>query len=180
MGGTELLILAAVTAVTAATSAAAKGAQNQALQSQLNAQGEAAQAQINELSRQRQEASKQGQEEKSERARRGDKEVASILAAMAEVGGGGTQVAGRLTAEAAGDTALDLARVEGNRQRRVQSLFSQQEAAFRSVGNLAAENKAKANANRIAFFGDVASSAASGAKKARSIQIAQQTAGGQQ
>jgi hypothetical protein len=174
MGGTELLIMAAMVAVTAATSAAAAGASNQALQAQLNAEGEGAQATINELARQRREANKQAEEDKSERARIGDRNVASIMAAMAEVGGGGTQVAGRLSAEAAGDTALDLARIEGNRERRVQSLFSQQEAAFRGVGNLATENQAKAKANRIQFFGETAQAAAGAASRGRTIQIAQQ------
>jgi hypothetical protein len=174
LGGTELIILAAMVAVTAATSAAAASAQNKAMQAQLNAQGESAQSEINELARQRSEANKKAQEDKSERARIGDRDVASIMAAMAEVGGGGTQVAGRLGAEAAGDTALDLARIEGNRESRVQSLFSQQEAAFRSVGNLETESRGKAKANQIKFFGDTASAAAGAASRGRTIQIAQQ------
>lgn len=111
---------------------------------------EAAAAEQDELRRQQEEANKRAAEDKSDRALEGDKAAAAATVAMAEVGGAGSLNDSRKQAEIAGLTGLDLARLEGNRTRKIGSLV----AAQKSVRQKAS---AEITAARGKFFGDALS-----------------------
>lgn len=132
-------------------------AQNSALNKQSKAAAEQARRDNEELDRQREEATEIAQEKKSDRVREADRETASMVAMLADVGGGGTLNESRFAGEVGFNSGVDLARIEGNRQRELQSLRSQQVGNRQNAINIASENRSKALGNTINFIGGAAS-----------------------
>lgn len=112
---------------------------------------------MNELTRQQNEANRKSEEDKSDRARQGDKQFASAIAAMEAIGGAGSQDEARFGTEISGNAGLDLARIEGNRRREVQSLQAAKNAekkrTVRAIKQSQAQFFVTQNNNAAAAFG---------------------------
>ena len=132
--------------------------QNEALDDEAQAAADQADLEIQELDRQRRQASAIAQERKADRVITADRQFASMIAAMADNGGHGTQNEARFGAEIGFYEGLDLARIEGNRKREIEALHSKQVAARQVALNTATR---VAHQKRINFFTFAASTASS-------------------
>jgi hypothetical protein len=128
---------------------------NAAVDDQIEAQNEQARLEIEERDRQRKEAGKQAQEQKSDRVRQADKQFASMIVSLSEVGGG-DHTEGRFAGETGLYEGLDLARIEGNRRRQVSALHSEQVASRNSALSFAKQGAAQKQANFFNFLGGAA------------------------
>src|SRR5690606_22709142 len=88
--------------------------QNKALAEESMAAQQQANLEIEELDRQRKQESLIAQEKKADRVREADQKTASMVAALADVGGAGTVNESRFAEEIGFLEGLDLARIEGN------------------------------------------------------------------
>ncbi len=135
-------------------------AQNQALGAQNQAFADQNALEQKELTRQQEEVGAQAAERKSDTARRADADFASMIVAMAEGGGAGGVNQLRLGADIGSIEGIDLARIEGNRRRQVESIQSRKEGSTIRTRSQIKSNVSKGRANTIKFLGSSASSAA--------------------
>ena len=149
-------------------------AQNAALDDQAEAAREQANAEIEELDRQRHEEAKVAQEKKADRVRQADKEVASLVVAMADRGGAGGTNEDRLVGEVGGYEGLDLARIEGNKHRKIESLHASQIAARNRALNIGDTISGKKTANFLGFLGGAAAAGVVHAKASAAAEAAKQ------
>ena len=127
--------------------------QKAAIDAQVREQQRQAQAEIEELERQREEARKQAREQKSDRVREADKQMASMLVALGEIGGAGTINERRFAAEIGFNEGLDLARIESNRRNRVDSLAASQTAAARRARSAVDIGRRQKQGTTLRFLG---------------------------
>jgi hypothetical protein len=135
-------------------------AANDAIDDQVDAANEQTRLEIEEKDRQRKETGRQAQEQKSDRVRAADKQFASMIVSLSEVGGG-DHTAGRFAGETGLYEGLDLARIEGNRRRQVSALHSEQVASRNNALSFAKQGVAQKKSN---FFNFLAGSASTGMK----------------
>lgn len=147
MGIETILIIAAIAMAAMATAAANKG-----LDKDTDAAADHANLKIKELDRQRKQESKIAQEVKADRVRQADKQQASMIAALADVGGAGTDNESRFAGEIGLYEGLDIARIEGNRRRKIEALHSEQTAARNFALSVAAQNKSQKKVNTFNFL----------------------------
>lgn len=169
MGTTALFI--AFTALNAVSTFA----QNAAIDDQSANVAESANRQIAELDRQRKEASLIAQEKKADRVREADKVTASIIASLSEVGGAGTANESRFVQEAGFYEGLDLARIEGNRRREVESLRAEQQAVRSRGLNIIQRNRSRQQSNLFGFLTDTASAGFTAFGGGQAVSKAKQT-----
>lgn len=89
-----------------------------------------AEAEAAEFRRQQDVAKEREREAMSDRTRQADREMASMIAAMAENGGLGTTNATGLAVDIGGIEGLDLARIQGNTRREIEALESRARASI--------------------------------------------------
>ena len=154
-------ISAILSVVSLAMGAMATSAQNKALEAQSQAAARQAEGEIREFDRQRDFANKKSAADKSARVREADRDHASMLVGMADMGGEGTTNEARLSSEVGFYEGLDIARLEGNRVRQGESLKSKQVASKNKALNIAAQNKAQAKVNTYKFLSSAATTGAS-------------------
>ena len=145
--GFEILTLASL-AFKAFSTIQANKAQDQIAQ-QAVAQSD---AEVIELQRQRDERSEIAQEEKADRVREADQQFASMVTRLADVGGAGTQNEARFAQEIGGFEGLDVARIESNRRRDVESIKSRQQVSQSRALDTVAATKGRKKANSLGFI----------------------------
>jgi hypothetical protein len=131
-------------------------AANDSIDDQIEAQNEQSRLEIEERDRQRVETGRQAQEQKSDRVREADKQFASMIVSLSEVGGG-DHTAGRFAGETGLYEGLDLARIEGNRRRQVSALHSEQIASRNNALSFAKQGASQKKQNFFNFLGGAAS-----------------------
>ncbi len=113
-----------------------------------------------ELTRQQEEVNQQSAEQKSDIARRADADFALMIVAMADGGGAGGVNQLRLGADIGSIEGIDLARIEGNRRRQVESIQSRKEGSTISTRSRIKSNVSKGLGNTLSFLGGSAGFAA--------------------
>jgi len=155
----------AVAAIIVAAAAAVMGGVFTAMElaDKVERAGEEGNAQIDEINRQRRELEDQEQEQKAERIAEADRQHAQVVAAMAELGGGGMAAnEARFIGEVGGMEGLDLARIAGNANRQHKAMYSQQSAIHREVIGVYKDAKMAEIANHFNTGKNVASAIFSG------------------
>ena len=168
--GTALLFTLAKVAISAISTIS----QNRALDRQADQAANQANLEILELNRQRAEENKIAQEKKSDRVREADKAQASLIAALADSGGAGGANESRFVAETGFFEGLDLARIEGNRRRKVESLSSQQTFARNRALNTVDDIRGRQRTGTFNFLGSVISAGTDIAKRRAAADKAEQ------
>lgn len=153
-----VIVLMAISTVMAMK---ANQAQNDALDAANAAAADQAELDILELDRQRDFVDRKAATDKAEGVRISDATTASMLVAMADMGGIGTVNEARLDAEVGFYEGIDLARIEGNRNREGESLRAKQVFAKNNALNIITQNKAQQKVNTYNFLSSSASKAAS-------------------
>ena len=110
------------------SAAGARNEQRRAADAQSRAQAQQTALEIEEFNRQQEEANRIARADKAERTREADKQFASMIASLADLGGLGTINATRFGVEIGFNEGVDLATIESNRQ----STFESLEASKRS------------------------------------------------
>ncbi len=152
--------------------------QNQALGDQNKALAEQNRLDQEELTRQQEEVNDQSDEQKSDTARRADADFASMIVAMADGGGAGGVNQLRLGVDIGGIEGINLARIEGNRRRQVESIQAQKQGSTISTRSQIKGNVNQGRINTINFLGSAAGAAAGGV--GTGMQTTKSTAGGRQ
>ncbi len=150
----------ALLAISVGLALAATVEQNKALGEQNQAFAEQNALEQAELTRQQEEVGAQAQEQKSDTARRADASFASMIVAMADGGGAGGVNQLRLGADIGSIEGIDLARIEGNRRRQVESIQSRKEGSTIRTRSRIKANVSKGRANTLSFLSSTASSSA--------------------
>ncbi len=148
-------------AITIGMSLASTLSKNQALGDQNRAFAEENALQQLELTRQQEQVNVQAGERKSDTARRADADFALMIVSMADGGGAGGVNQLRFGADIGGIEGIDLARIEGNRRRQVESIQSRKEGSTIRTRSRIKANVSKGRGNILSFLGGAASSAAS-------------------
>ncbi len=146
--------------------------QNKALDEENRRAADQSNLEIQELDRQRDEEIEIAQGKKAERVREADRLNASNIAALADVGGGGTSNEARFAGEVGFYEGIDLAIIEGNRRRKAESLLSSQVASRTRALNTFATNRSKQKSNSLGFFGSVIGAGFSIASQSTSVSDA--------
>ncbi len=134
--------------------------QNQALGDQNAALAEQNALDEIELTRQQEEVNKQSGERKSDIARQADASFASMIVAMADGGGAGGVNQLRLGGDIGSIEGIDLARIEGNRRRQVESIQSRKEGSVITARSQIKSNVSQGIGNTISFLGSTATTLA--------------------
>ena len=148
-------------AISIAASAAAASEQKKALAAANVAAGEQADLEIEELNRQRGFVNEEAALQKAGRVRESDRMHATMMVGMADMGGADSVNAGRLSQEVGYYEGIDIARLEGNRVRQVESLKAKQQFAKNKAINIGTQNSAKSKQVTYSFLSSAAKTGAS-------------------
>ncbi len=146
-------------------------AQNKALGDQNKAIAEQNALEQEELTRQQEEVNDQSQEKKSDMVRKADGQFASMIVAMADGGGAGGINQLRLGADIGGIEGMNLARIEGNRRRQVESIQASKATATVGTAARIRANRSQGKINTINFIGGAASTISGGLPSSSGLQV---------
>lgn len=112
----------------------------------------------NALTVQQQQAIEQSDQEKSDRAKEADRQLSSLRVISGEAGGLGTVNYTRQAGEIASFEGIDIARIEANRDRTIQSLQSQKEGGAITARSQLREVSSRSSQSTVgAVFGGLGS-----------------------
>ena len=130
------------------------------------------QAEVEELSRQQGEIDRNTAEKKSDRVREADKQFASMIVSMGEMGGAGTVNEARFAVEIAANQGLDLARIESNRRADIRSVEASKAASKSRATTAASSGAIQKKASDIRFLGSGLSIATTTVERTRKAEAA--------